>query len=252
MTKKLLTTLFLLLISNELSAQIINTESLRKVTDTSGWSGSISLNIDLKKNTAKIFKINNKIHIQYKNKKNLVLLMNDINYERFDGKSIISNSIQHFRYNYKLTKRTALEAFTQSQFNSISKVDFRWLLGTGLRFKLSQSENYKFYLGSLIMYEYDKSTEEVPVINKDVRSSTYFSFSLYPTENISIVSTTYYQPKIDAFKDYRISSESSIAFSLYKNLGFKSTFNYFFDEFPVNGIPKTQYAFTNGLIYSFD
>lgn len=240
------------LISNQITAQIINTESLRKVTDTSGWSGSINLNLDLKKNVSTIFRINNRIHIQYKNKKNLVLFMNDINYERFDGSSIISNATQHLRYNYKTSKKIALEAFSQSQFNSISKIDYRWLIGIGIRFKLSSSEKYKFYLGTLVMYEYEKSTDEIPVINKDLRFSNYFSFSLYPSDNVSIVSTTYYQPKMNSFKDFRISSESFIAISIYKNLGFKSSFNYYFDKFPVEGIPKSQYSFTNGLIYTFD
>ena len=44
------------------------------VTDTSGWSGSIGLNIDLKKNTKSIFKIDNKVHIQYKTEKSTYII----------------------------------------------------------------------------------------------------------------------------------------------------------------------------------
>jgi hypothetical protein len=239
-------------ITLKVNAQIINTESLRMVTDTSGWSGSIGLNIDLVKNTKTIFKIDNRTHLQYKTKKSLVLLMNDIHFEKVDGNSIISTSIQHLRYNYKIKNRISWEAFAQTQFNAISKIEMRFLLGTGPRFKLSSSEKYKIYLGSLIMYEYDESTEDIPEINKDYRWSNYLSFSFYPSDNLSIVSTTYYQPQINKFNDYRISSESSIAFSIFKNVAFKSTFKIYYDEFPVIDIPKTQYSFTNGLIYSFD
>ena len=178
--------------------------------------------------------------------------MNDINFEKYDGNSIISNSIQHLRYNYKIKPKFSWEVFTQTQFNSISKIDIRFLFGSGPRFKLSSSERYKVYLGSLIMYEYDKSTEEIPTINKDYRLSSYLSLSFYPSDDLSIISTTYYQPQINKFNDYRISSESSIAFNVFKNVAFKSTFKIYYDEFPVIEIPKTQYSFTNGLVYSFD
>lgn len=243
-------TLIFLILKAE--AQIINTESLRMVTDTSGWSGSIGLNINLVKNTKNIFKIDNRIHLQYKTEKSLVLLMNDIDFVKYDGDNIISTSIQHLRYNHKIKPKISWEAFIQTQFNAISKIDMRFLVGTGPRFKLTSSEKYKIYLGTLMMYEFDRSTEDIPEINKDFRLSSYLSFSFYPSDNLSIVSTSYYQPQINEFNDYRISSESSIAFNIFKNVAFKSTFKIYYDEFPVIDIPKTQYSFTNGLIYSFD
>ncbi|NEO42634.1 MAG: DUF481 domain-containing protein, partial [Moorea sp. SIOASIH] len=142
---------------------------------------------------------------------------------------------------------------SQGQYDEISNIDFRGLAGTGPRFKLSSSEKYKFYLGSLVMLEYEKSEETFGTnINRDLRGSAYFSFSLYPTDQISVVSTTYYQPKFSEFADYRISNESRVAFKIYKNLGFVSSFTLLFDAFPPTGIPKTQYEWTNGLVYTFD
>ncbi len=66
-------------------AQIINTESLRMVTDTIGWSGSAGLHVSFVKNTKEIFRIKTKTHVQYKHVKHLLLLMNDISFERADG-----------------------------------------------------------------------------------------------------------------------------------------------------------------------
>ena len=75
---------------------------------------------------------------------------------------------------------------------------------------------------------------------------------MYPTDNISIISTSYYQPNMDKLKDYRLSSNSSFLFKIVKNLAFKTTFNYFFDAFPVTvDIPNTQYELTHGLLYTF-
>jgi len=145
------------------------------------------------------------------------------------------------------------EVFAQAQYDAISEIDFRGLLGTGPRFKLTEKENYRFYLGTLIMYEYEKADN---VINdreqNDLRASAYLSFSMYPTKTISIISTSYYQPKIEAFRDYRFSSNTSLLFEIFKDLAFKTNFNYFYDAVPVStNIPKTQFELTNGLLYTF-
>ena len=233
--------------------QILNVESLRKVSDSSRWSGNVNLDVSLIKNKSNIFRISAGSHIQYKNGGHLVLFVNDLNFQQLDTSRFINKGTQHLRYNYKLRPRIAWEAFAQGQFDAVSNIDFRGLLGTGPRFKLTTADKYRFYLGTLVMYEYEKISETVARnIRRDVRGSIYLSFSLYPSDQLSVVSTTYYQPKLDSWGDYRISNENSIAFQLYKGLGFKSGFVLSLDTFPAPGVPDLQYEWTNGLVYSFD
>ena len=234
------------------NAQIVNVESLRRATDTSKWAGSTSLDIGLIKNTRSIFKISNKIRLQYNTDRNLYLFINDVKLEKVEDNSFVNKGIQHIRYNRKITERFKLEAFVQSQYDAISDIRFRGLLGVGPRFKLSKSKDYRFYLGTLLMFEHEEASENNIQILRDFRASTYFSCSLYPLDNLSIVSTTYYQPLLKQFSDFRISNETSIAFKLLENLSYKTTFTYNFDKNPIVGIPKTQYELTNGLIYMFD
>ena len=233
-------------------SQIVNVESLRRISDTSKWSGSTSLDIGLIKNTKSIFRITNKIRIQYNTEKNLYLFINDVKLEKIEANSFINKGIQHLRYNRKLSERLKLEIFTQSQYDAISDIKFRGLLGIGPRFKLSKNNNFRYYLGVLFMYEHEEASNNSTKILNDFRGSTYFSCSLYPTNNLSIVSTTYYQPLLKQFSDFRISNETSLAFMVLKNLAFKTTFTYNFDANPIIGIPKTQYELTNGIVYSFD
>lgn len=234
-------------------SQVINVESLRKVSDSAKWSGSVSLDFSLIKNTNNIFRIANKAHIQYNDKTNLWLFINDLRFEKIESNSLVNKGTQHFRYNRKLSETIKWEAFTQAQYDAISEIDFRGLIGTGPRFKLSKNDNYRFYLGTLVMYEYEKASNiVVNRVQKDVRGSTYLSFSLYPTETISIISTSYYQPKFSNFSDFRFASNTSVLFEIFEDLAFKTNFNYNFDAFPVSSnIPKTQYELTNGLLYSF-
>lgn len=234
------------------SAQIVNVESVRKDADTSRWAGFVSLDISLVKNRRDIFKIANRSHIQHRNKNHLWLLINDINIQQLDQQKFVNRGIQHVRYNYKSNPRIAYELFVQAQYDPISNITMRGLLGTGPRFKVGTSKKHRFYLGTLVMYEYEETRELSTLrINRDIRGSMYLSLNFYPSDQVSLISASYYQPKMSGLKDFRISNETTLAFKIFKTLKFKSTFSFFYDEFPVASIPKTQYEWTNGVAYTF-
>lgn len=234
------------------NAQVINVESMRKKTDSAKWTGSVSLDASLIKNKNELFKIATKSDIQYNNKKELWLFVNDLKFEKAAGASFVNKGTQHLRYNHRVTDMIKMEVFAQAQYDAISEIDFRGLIGAGPRFKLTSNDDYRFYLGTLVMYEHEKTSAiEDHRIRKDFRASTYLSFSLYPIETLAIISTSYYQPRLDALKDYRFSSTTSILFKILENLAFKTTFSYNFDAYPVVTIPQTQYELTNGLLFTF-
>lgn len=251
--KRQLSFLALIFICYSANSQIVNVESIRRVSDTSKWSGFTKLTFDLTKNKNRIFNIQNKIHVQYLYDKNMVLFINQIDFKALNDSKLINKGIQHLRYNYQFNERFAWEIFAQTQYDQISEIDFRGLLGAGPRFKLLKSKDYNFHIGILSMYEYEKSDDDLGnIIHKSFRNSTYFSFSLFPKNTISIVSSTYYQPLYKKFKDYRISNDTSVAISIFKNLALDIGFTYIYDAFPAFGVPKEQYKLTNGLTYSFD
>lgn len=235
-----------------MTAQILNAESLRKVTDTSGFSGSAGLKFAMKRNTKDFLSISSSLHLQYKMDRNLLLFKNDVEFQKIEGDKFENSLISHLRYNYRFHERIAWEVFLQGQYNKISLINFRGLLGTGPRFKLSNLENYKFYLGTLVMYEYEDIDDGVTPIQRDFRGSSYVSFTLYPIENLSFSSTTYYQPKLSQFSDYRISTQAALLVKIYANFSFSIDYTFTYDTFPAIGIPNSQYNFTTGIAYSFD
>jgi hypothetical protein len=233
-------------------AQILNAESLRKVTDTSGFSGAATLNFSLKRNVNEFVEIGSDVHLQYKMNKHLYIFKNNIAFEKIEGNNFENTFISHLRYNYRFHRRVAWEAFAQGQYNKVALIDFRGLIGMGPRFKLSTSKKYNLYLGTLLMYEYEKLDDGITPKQRTFRQSTYFSFSLYPTERISIVSTTYYQPSWSDLGDYRISSQSSMVIQFIKNVYFNISYTFVYDRYPAVGIPNSQYDFQTGISYLFD
>lgn len=250
--KRFLLIFFVVTGFNFTAAQIVNVESLRRVSDTSKWSGAANLDIGLIKNTKSIFKITNKIRLQYNTDKNTYLFINDLKLEQIESNSFVNKGIQHLRYNRKLTERVKLEIFAQSQYDAISDIKFRGLLGVGPRIKLSKNDKFRYYLGTLLMFEHEEASDNTIDILRDFRGSAYFSCSIYPLDNISVVSTTYYQPLIKQLSDFRISNETSLGIKVFKNLQYKTTFTYQYDASPIIGIPKTQYELSNGIVYTFD
>lgn len=249
---KFLLSLLLFLFFLNVNSQILNVESLRRVTDTSGFSGSVSLDFSVKRDVKSYLGFENSTHLQYKMKRHLVLIKNDIQFQRVSGDKFQNSGIAHLRYNYKIAPRFTWEVFGQAQYNKVAKIDFRGLLGTGPRFKLSHSEKYKFYLGVLAMYEYEKLGDNITPIQKIARGSTYFTASLYPMDNITIISTTYFQPKFSDFSDHRVSNQSSLLIKLFNNFAFKTSYTFVFDAYPAEGIPNSQYNLTSGVVYSFE
>jgi len=234
------------------NAQVLNIEHLRIANDTTGFAGSIGVNLQLIKNTRDIFIFGNTIYAQYRNQKHLLFLINNISYKKIDEDDIINKGTMHLRYNYKLNDIVSLEAFGQLQYNTISKIKSRQLIGGGTRFKLSEKEKYKFYLGTIFMHEYEKIDENPYIYNTDYRFSGYISFRFFPTESFTLTSTTFYQPRLDRFNDYRIYNQNSLSLRIIKKLSLQLTYIISYDAFPAEGIPKTQYELFNGLVYTFD
>lgn len=245
--------LFLLLLITPLShAQILNAESLRKVTDTSGWSGSANAHFALRGGVNDFISLGTDWHVQYKMKRHLLLIKSQLVFQKVDDSKFGNSGIQHIRYNNRFHERWAWEVFAQGQYNKVSKIDFRGLVGAGPRYKLTTSEKYKFYLGALVMYEHEEVDDGFTPLQRDARFSSYLSFSIYPKDGISLTSTSYYQPKVDQISDHRFSNESTLSIDLYDNLGFTASYVFIYDAFPAIGIPNSQYWFRTGLSYSFD
>jgi len=271
----LLITLFCLSFCN--AQMILNAESLRvdMLKGSKNWSGNLGLSLSFTKNTNDIFNISTNVAIGYNGGENLWMLISNINLLKIEDDSFQNSGVQHFRYNREISDRIAFEAFLQGQYDQVYAIDFRGLSGMGPRFELTKEketsditentdkkQRSRIFLGTLIMYEYERASEvESNIIRRDFRSSNYLSFSLFPSDQVSIISTTYFQPRIERLKDFRVSSEInlSIGFSSKKEneekgfwdkLSLNISFSYNYDAFPVLSIPKTQYSLFNGLTYS--
>lgn len=242
-------------ISIRVNAQVINIEAQRIKTDTTGWAGSAEADFSIYKNNYVLYNFGSDIHVQFKTKRSLFLLLNNVSfvsvdYPNAEDTPFENAGFQHFRYNYKITDRFVWEAFVQGQYNEPLGITWRFLAGTGPRYKIIGAEEFRLYVAALYMYEKEQNPEYDAPLDTH-RMSSYVSFTVAPNDNFSLVSTTYYQPALSDFSDYRISSTTNLKIYLSERFYFKSDYSILFDTAPAEGVDATVYSFDNGVGLEF-
>ena len=249
MRKQLLLLLMIitgLVTANNSFSQIVNMEDKRYHTDTTGWAGSVGGSFALTNYGQKVFDVDANAHVQYKSKKSLYLFLGGYGFLKGDQQSYVDYGFLHLRYNYKLTKVLRLEAFTQLQQNTITKIQYRYLIGAGPRFKLVERPKIKLYLGILPMYEIEKETGVAKHIT-NWRCSNYLSFTFIPNKQTEFTTTTYYQPVMFDAGDYRLLNQSTCKIKAGKKIAVVIRYNYQYDASPAGGITHENYNFGTGI-----
>lgn len=243
-------------ISLSVDAQVVNIEEERTNSDSAGIAGSAQISFQYIKNKSEVFNIGGSLHLQYQNKKSQVLCITDYTLSKSAGADYANAGIQHLRYNYKVNNWLYPEAFTQIQFNKILNVNCRWLIGAGPRFRIIKTDFFKnktgnlaMYAGTLYMYEYEELINSV--YNRDHRLSCYVSLSCKLGKNVSVVNTTYYQPKFKNIGDYRLSSQTDVKILFSKHFYLKLIYIYFVDTYPAQDAPRETQNFKNSLGFEF-
>lgn len=243
--------LFLLLISPALvHSQIVNMENARIHTDTTGLAGGLGGNFALVSNVRQLWSADVDLHLQYKTPKDLYLILGNYGLVKSAGDNLVDFGFFHFRYNRKMGRMLRWEAFTQIQYNKVTKIENRYLLGTGPRLKLKDAKKWHVYTGSLIMYEYEKESGN-DVRQNNWRNSSYVSVSWYPGSNTELVTSLFYQPLLSRWADFRIMHEAMLKVKMNKHFSIRLRWNYLFDTYPVSGIPRKGLIYTTGLNYDF-
>ena len=89
------------------------------------------------------------------------------------------------------------------------------------------------------------------VVNKDIRLSTYLQLYFDISERIQFLTTTYIQPNIEQFADFKLSTESQLNLEITKNLSFTNTIEAIYDTYPASGVKEFSYRLQNGIKFNF-
>ncbi len=243
----------LILLAFNSNAQIVNVESARMQSDSVGWKGGVGAAFSMSDNGNKILGIDAQSHIQYKtsNNRGIWLFLTDFNFLKIGKRESIHNFLAHLRYNFKINPWLRWEVFTQYQDNAITDIQSRYLLGTGPRFKLIDQKYFRMYIGILFMYETEKEATIPEIKHHDIRNSSYVSFTWVPNKFVELISTSYFQPRLDKPGDNRFLNQTSFKVKASPHFSMSTRLNFLHDRFPAGTAPRTTYSFATGFDYDF-
>lgn len=252
-----------------LYSQVVNTEKLRLDNFEKSFVGDLDLSFGLSQNKAgQTLRFNGLTRFEILKSRTHWLLISGYGLTQFKKvdepgtapKTFSNNGFSHLRFGRKLSPFLVWEAFVQGQFDEVQEVEVRFLTGTGPRFKLLRTDTSHLYIGLLYMYEYEKNSIEITInepddfqfldFERNHRLSTYISGAAAINGYLSINHVSYYQPKINDWSDFRISSETTIAIKLTNQVSLKTYFQLVYDREPPDTVPRTMFNLTNGLSVS--
>jgi hypothetical protein len=236
-------------------AQIVMVEGRGFSEDSLGWHGAITLEIYNTKNIERVYTLGGGSAIQYRKDNHRLLSLNNLRVIRNaddETPTKENKGYQHLRYNYYITPFWTFEAFGQAQFNEVLRIGFRGLLGGGVRMNLIKKEKDQLRLGISGMYEHEEEKDTIAV-HDDFRLTSYLSFNKEFNKVISGSLICYYQPLVDDFSDYRVSSGLGFNIKITERFGLNIDASLVYDAQPVvdPDIPKLTYSISNGISYRF-
>jgi hypothetical protein len=234
--------------------QIVNIESGRVSKLADGLKGNVNLGGSYIRNAVDILSLNVGSRLTYKKQRHIGLFIANLQLLQANGNPLAQVGWLHGRYTLNTPTRFMPEVFSQVQFNPVQRIDYRLMNGLGTRVKALESDSLpvNLYVGALYVYEYEKLTEQANFqVNRASRLSTYLNLTVKPTPGANLTFTGYYQPKLDAWSDYRVSLDTRLQFAITTIVGFTFTFHLMYDHAPPPGLQHAFYDLSNQLTFTF-
>lgn len=222
--------------------------------DKPGVAGAVDLKFGYRQGNVNLVDVGLRTRVSFLRGRHLVFGLTDSRFaaqsKTRDGGDIRSLSgerarfanrhMVHGRYNLRMFDWMASESFSQLEADEFLVVRTRVLVGAGPRFILFERADFGAYLGTTYMAEREDLDPRAFVsqpggegrTNWWHRWSNYLSLRFLATDRLTLSSTTYFQPRFDAFGDFRVLNDNGLEVELVSRLSLKWTFSIRHDSRP--------------------
>jgi putative salt-induced outer membrane protein YdiY len=255
MKTKLLTTTLLLSLSFPAVA-IVNVEGMRLGKPQEGLSGNLDLSISGKNGNTEKQEVGIDGRLQKHEDKTTDFVVVSYDYGETSDVRNTNKTFIHGRHIVQFQPKRAWEAFAQAGENEFTRLSFRGLLGVGLRLTIFEdTDSIGLYLGVGAFYSRETLDNRIGLTDggteKFSRGNIYLSYKHKINDQLSVISTTYYQPRFGHTEDYRALEQAALAVKMTERLSLKISLNIAHDSRPPETIQKTDSTYETALSYSF-
>ena len=235
---------------------IVNIESLRQDETKEGYSGTVNISVDGESGNTEKFGVNAGGRLQWHSGAITKFAILRYAYSETSGLQDTNKLFFHARHIRQITARTAYEGFVQAERNKFARLSFRGLIGGGTRFTLSEKpgiESVHLGLGGF----YSREILESRAGTTDGggqniwRLNSYLNYLHHFNGQVSVLSTTYLQPAVDNFSDYRLLEEATLSVKMTNSLSINLSLDLARDSKPPQLVKKTDAMYSSGIEYNF-
>ena len=234
---------------------IVSMEDVHLGNPPQGFSGKFALDLSLDGGNTEQGSASTGAKFQWTRDQLTDFILLNYDYGESNGVTNKNKGFAHYRHIHQLDARFAREAFTQLSTNRFTALRLRALIGGGVRLTLGEkTDKQAFFLGLGAFYEHEKLDTDYPdeADTEDrLRASTYLVIKYQFNDYVGLVSSTYYQPDVADFADYRTYEDLSVVSKLTDNLSLTSGVFVAHDSKPPRDVKQTDYSLKLGLLLGF-
>ena len=239
--------LVLVLLTAAASAQV-NTERMRRALEGDSQALSLDASAAFASGNADYVLLGLGGRLDVQRGPHLGFVVGQADLSRTGGAAFLDRQFAHVRYNRDVTQRLVLEAFSQIERNRQQRLKSRTLLGAGLRAEVIDTDSLGLAFGATPMLEVEVLDDALEDDEARVRLSTYVAGRVVLSPTTSLATTTYVQPRADAFGDVRVLSQATISVGITRYVRLRVRANLRHDSRPPPGVEATDVSLENGLV----
>ncbi len=216
---------------------------------TDGFSGNFDLGFNYSQNIKNILQFNNVFLANYKHKKSLVTLNNNISFINQTGEEkMLNKGVQDLKYTFN-TSQFGTDLIFQHLYDISRSIKSRWTTGIGISYAIVKSDIEKDRFGISTLREIETALDGNQEINTRMSGSIDFTVKLL--NNVELISKNLYQPNIKNIGDFRYKSNLTLRIRINSNFQLSLNNNFNYDSYPKLDTPEKDYQLINSLSYTF-
>ena len=238
------------------ASAIVNVENMRVGPAQLGLGGNIDLSISGKRGNTDKDEYGLDARIQNSSERVTDFIVASYDYGEASDITNTNKTFIHARHVKQFQASRAWEAFVQAEENEFARLSFRGLIGAGLRLTLAETaEQLGLYLGAGAFWSRETLDERAGLSDQGSenfgRANLYLVYKHKLNSQLSLVSTTYYQPRLSEASDFRALEQAGLAVKMTDNLSLKLSLDVAHDSRPPQSIDKTDTSYNTSLSYQF-
>ena len=228
----------------------IDIESLRQ-DGQSGFTGSTKIDLTLRAGNVELFEFGPELSINYGRARDAFIFIGSGD-AGWEGKERFSNeALGHLRYVRGFGRHLHGEAFVQTNYDKSKRLDFRGIVGAGIRWALIAPGESSFWWGSSFMFEHERNQVTAgdghATRTSVSRWSNYLSANIGLSETARVSGTAYVQPDVQQFDDYRVLLDTALEVAITDALALTTAVAFRHDSDPLDTVDGGDFSLSTGL-----